>query len=163
MVCPRCAKQNESDARFCAKCGRDLVEAAREQNITPNEETLYCYRHPKESTGLRCGRCERPVCTKCVILGPAGPRCRDCAKSDVPIRPAAIALGAKRGVRAILGGVSWYSWIVIFVLLGLLIRGCQTLTANLAPPVDPQSAIESTPPPESIPPPESNQPANPGR
>lgn len=39
----------------------------------------YCYKHPKEETGLSCGRCERPICTRCVVIGPAGPRCRECA------------------------------------------------------------------------------------
>jgi hypothetical protein len=26
-----------------------------------------------------CGRCERPICVKCMVSGPAGMRCPDCA------------------------------------------------------------------------------------
>ncbi len=70
-------------------------------------------------TGLRCGRCERPVCTKCVILGPAGPRCKDCSKTDPTFRPGAIGLGAKRTVSSIFSGgaFKWY-WVL---LLGSLV------------------------------------------
>jgi hypothetical protein len=40
---------------------------------------MQCYKHPKEETGLSCGKCDRPICTKCMVNGPAGVRCRDCA------------------------------------------------------------------------------------
>ncbi|MGW3865208.1 rhomboid family intramembrane serine protease, partial [Streptomyces sp. NPDC005047] len=26
-----------------------------------------CYRHPDRETGIRCTRCERPICTDCMI------------------------------------------------------------------------------------------------
>jgi hypothetical protein len=40
---------------------------------------MYCYKHPKVETGLSCGKCERPICTDCMIVGPAGVRCKECA------------------------------------------------------------------------------------
>lgn len=46
---------------------------------TPYNLTMYCVRHPKVETLVRCGKCDRPICTDCMVVGPAGVRCRDCA------------------------------------------------------------------------------------
>lgn len=46
---------------------------------TPVADTTYCARHPKVETGLRCGRCETPICPKCVVMTDVGARCPDCA------------------------------------------------------------------------------------
>jgi hypothetical protein len=45
-----------------------------------DDEQLYCYRHPQTETGLRCGRCDKPICVKCAVFGPVGARCRDCGR-----------------------------------------------------------------------------------
>lgn len=50
---------------------------------TADEGRLFCYRHPDRETWVRCGRCEKPICTKCAMQGPVGFRCRDCGK---PVR-----------------------------------------------------------------------------
>ncbi len=39
---------------------------------------MFCYRHPKTETWLRCGRCDQPICTRCSVQGPVGSRCRQC-------------------------------------------------------------------------------------
>jgi tetratricopeptide (TPR) repeat protein len=39
---------------------------------------LYCVNHPNVETMLRCNRCGRPVCTRCVVPTPVGYRCRQC-------------------------------------------------------------------------------------
>jgi hypothetical protein len=39
-----------------------------------------CARHPGVETGLRCGRCETPICPRCMVLSPVGARCSNCAK-----------------------------------------------------------------------------------
>lgn len=39
----------------------------------------WCARHKSVKTRLRCGRCETPICPKCMVMGPTGARCRDCA------------------------------------------------------------------------------------
>lgn len=39
----------------------------------------YCARHPNVETGLRCGRCDTPICPKCVVMTDVGARCPDCA------------------------------------------------------------------------------------
>jgi len=47
---------------------------------TADSEQMFCYRHPSVETWLRCGRCDRPICTKCSIQGPVGSRCRECGR-----------------------------------------------------------------------------------
>ncbi|MHB1007436.1 MAG: B-box zinc finger protein [Chloroflexota bacterium] len=44
-----------------------------------SEETLYCTNHPHRETVLRCGKCDRPFCTSCLVNTPVGQRCRVCA------------------------------------------------------------------------------------
>lgn len=38
-----------------------------------------CAAHPSVETYLRCGRCETPICPRCMIQTPVGARCRACA------------------------------------------------------------------------------------
>ena len=38
-----------------------------------------CYRHPRVETGVRCSDCGRPICTECMVFGPVGIRCPECA------------------------------------------------------------------------------------
>lgn len=40
---------------------------------------MFCYRHAKTETAVRCNKCERPICTRCMVSSPVGMRCRDCA------------------------------------------------------------------------------------
>src|SRR5688572_3257214 len=42
-------------------------------------ERTVCYRHPRVETGLSCVTCERPICTDCLVQGPVGHRCPECA------------------------------------------------------------------------------------
>ena len=46
--------------------------------MTQAEQTLYCANHPDTETGLRCNRCEKPICAKCAVRTPTGYRCREC-------------------------------------------------------------------------------------
>jgi hypothetical protein len=39
-----------------------------------------CAAHPQVETYLRCGRCETPICPRCLVMTPVGARCRDCAR-----------------------------------------------------------------------------------
>ena len=41
----------------------------------------YCHIHPDRETGLRCKRCERPICASCAQRTPTGYMCRDCVRS----------------------------------------------------------------------------------
>lgn len=89
---------------------------------------LRCAYHPNTPTRLRCGRCGKPVCAKCVATTSVGQRCRDCARvrptvtyqtdTGVILRAAAAALvaglvlGALWGLlnSAGLGPRSRYDW-----------------------------------------------------
>ncbi len=37
-----------------------------------------CYRHPDRETGVRCTRCERPICPECMVSASVGFQCPEC-------------------------------------------------------------------------------------
>ena len=43
-------------------------------------ETRPCVNHPQVETVVSCGRCDKPLCPRCMIYTPVGVRCRDCAQ-----------------------------------------------------------------------------------
>jgi membrane associated rhomboid family serine protease len=44
----------------------------------PPPTTEACYRHPDVQTGVHCTRCNRPICTECMIPAPVGHQCPTC-------------------------------------------------------------------------------------
>jgi membrane associated rhomboid family serine protease len=77
-----------------------------------------CYRHPGRETGVRCQRCERPICPDCMVPAPVGVQCVECVRQSRP-RPA-----PGQSLRRVTGGpIATYSLIGVNVavwLLGLL-------------------------------------------
>lgn len=63
---------------------------------------MLCYRHPKVETNVSCGKCDRPICPRCMVAGPAGMRCSDCASlrktTLYQIPPQRIALAVLAGL-----------------------------------------------------------------
>ncbi|HEX2914551.1 MAG TPA: B-box zinc finger protein [Chloroflexia bacterium] len=53
-------------------------DSAREAYYA-TEKVVYCARHPEVETGLRCGRCDTPICPRCMVHADVGIRCPDCA------------------------------------------------------------------------------------
>ena len=47
------------------------------------EVPMYCANHPDTETFLRCGKCEKPICSRCRVSTPVGFRCYDCANMAV--------------------------------------------------------------------------------
>jgi len=73
---------------------------------------MKCAAHPEVETNLRCGKCGKPICPRCMVQTPVGARCQECAKlyklptyrvsTKYYLRAAGAALGM-----AIVGGVIW--------------------------------------------------------
>ena len=73
-----------------------------------NEPIVYCANHPDRETGLRCHRCDKPICYQCAIKTPVGQICPECYKAaqakyyngtstDVPVGAViALVLGVDR-------------------------------------------------------------------
>ena len=41
---------------------------------------MKCAAHPGVETNLRCGKCGKPICPKCMVQTPVGARCPECAR-----------------------------------------------------------------------------------
>jgi hypothetical protein len=89
---------------------------------------MRCTYHPDVETNLRCGKCEKPICPKCMVETPVGARCPDCAHLKklptyrISRRYYLIAVGAAVGM-AIVCGLAWgaIEWAIPFFSLNLLL------------------------------------------
>jgi hypothetical protein len=89
---------------------------------------MKCAYHPDVETNLRCGKCDKPICPKCMVQTPVGARCPDCAglyklpTYSVSTRYYLIAAGVALGM-AIVCGAAWgaIEWVVPFFSISLLL------------------------------------------
>src|SRR5262252_6041801 len=92
-----------------------------------------CYRHPDRETGVRCQRCERPICPACMVPAPVGVQCVECVRR---FRPHAAPVQALRGAAS----GTWVAYTIIGVnvavwLLGLLVAPQAILTGSPLAPI----------------------------
>ncbi|MDQ1704051.1 MAG: hypothetical protein QOF18_417 [Frankiaceae bacterium] len=92
-------------------------------------EQLRCYRHPDRETGVRCTRCERPICPQCMIPASVGFQCPECvAEGRKTIRPVKTVYGGtvrRGGIDAtrVLIGVNVAMFIITAASGGGLVSG----------------------------------------
>ena len=89
---------------------------------------MKCATHPEVETNLRCGKCGKPICPKCLVQTPVGARCPDCAKLyklptyRVSAKYYLIAAATGLGM-AVVCGIAWgvVGWLVPLFYLNLLL------------------------------------------
>jgi hypothetical protein len=92
---------------------------------------VQCATHPDVETELGCGKCGKPICARCLVHGPVGARCRECANirrlpaynvsSGVLVRGAGAALSGGAAL-----GIAWWlfnplSYFFFGILVGLAV------------------------------------------
>ncbi|MEE1930042.1 rhomboid family intramembrane serine protease [Streptomyces sp. TRM 70351] len=92
-----------------------------------------CYRHPERETGIRCTRCERPICPDCMIGASVGYQCPQCVRGgggtggSGDTRPRTVAggtvVGDTRLVTKILVGLN------LAVFIAVLAAGRELVTS----------------------------------
>jgi membrane associated rhomboid family serine protease len=60
------------------------------------DQAVCCYRHPDRETGIRCTRCDKPICPECMVSASVGFQCPDCVRQ---------AAGQMPQQRTVAGGV----------------------------------------------------------
>jgi hypothetical protein len=93
-------------------------------------DVLYCYRHPDRETGLRCVKCERPICPSCTQRAAVGQLCPECARErrprnyQVTVRDLSITAASTvvvaflytLAVELILGGFGFFAFFIAFII-----------------------------------------------
>jgi hypothetical protein len=98
-------------------------------NLSEGGESVLCIYHTKVETNLRCSKCEKPICPRCMVYTPVGARCPECAAvKRVPMYDVSStlylrALGAGLGI-AIVAGFIWsfvgnFGFFGFFIAMGL--------------------------------------------
>ena len=111
--CSQCLAEVQGSPKFCPECGKKFVP--NPAPVSAGEDgVFFCYKHKKEVTRVSCGRCERPICPKCMVLSPAGVRCKECARNKVPVRLRGVVHDMGAGVSS--GSPAQRAWYMVAVL-----------------------------------------------
>ncbi len=89
---------------------------------------MKCATHPKIETNLRCGKCGKPICPRCLVQTLVGARCPDCARLyklptySISTKYYLRAVGTGVGM-AFVCGVAWglIGWVIPFFSFNLLL------------------------------------------
>jgi membrane associated rhomboid family serine protease len=77
--------------------------------------TPVCFRHPDRETYLRCSRCDRSICTDCMVTAPVGFQCPECVRGgNRVVRQARTIAGGRQHSRP---GVATIVLIAICVVM----------------------------------------------
>lgn len=85
--------------------------------------TQTCYRHPDRETGVRCTRCDRPICPECMTPASVGFQCPECLREGrATVRQARTIAGAPVSadspVTRLLLGINVGIFLLVFVKTG---------------------------------------------
>jgi len=90
---------------------------------------MKCALHPDIETDLRCGKCDQPICPRCVVQTPVGARCPKCAalrklpvfevSTAFYIRAAAAGLATAAALGAVWSFIPLSGFLVFFITLGI--------------------------------------------
>ena len=106
---------------------------------------MRCAAHPDVETNLRCGKCDKPICPKCLVQTPVGARCPDCAQvyklptyhvsSQYYLRAIGTGLGMAIVCGAVWGAIGslvpfFYLNLLLASAAGYIIAGVVNLSVN---------------------------------
>lgn len=84
---------------------------------------MKCAAHPSVETGLRCGKCDKAICPKCMVMTPVGARCRECAglkrlpTYNVPAIYYLRAAGVGFGTGVVVGFIWYFAALIVSAFL----------------------------------------------
>ncbi|MBI2760064.1 MAG: hypothetical protein HYX51_01395 [Chloroflexi bacterium] len=73
---------------------------------------MQCATHPDVETDLRCGKCDTPICPRCLVQTPVGARCKSCANLRRPpmYQVSAPVMARAAGVSLAIGAATGAAW-----------------------------------------------------
>ena len=114
--CNKCGAEPKEITSFCSACGSKFVPRPEPISVEGESGAYYCFKHKKEVTRVTCGRCEKPICTKCLVVSAAGVRCRQCASHRTPIQLRGLVYDITGGLK---GGMNyrlfWYAFLLFWI------------------------------------------------